>query len=78
MPGVEEVPRAVVVLVVDGREVPLGAVGRATRCDLALVDRLLRMRLAAARLGWFLALREVDAVLQELLDLVGVSACLGV
>jgi hypothetical protein len=63
-----------VVLVEDGIEV-MGRVD-ARAPDLALVDRLLRLRLAAGRRGWVLLLRDVPAALRELLVLVGVDELL--
>lgn len=47
-------------------------------CDLALVQRLLWLRLRAQRMGWRLHLEDVDDELAALLDLVGVGDCLGV
>jgi hypothetical protein len=64
-------PRAVVALVVDERVLALGSIDRSTPCDLLLVDRILRLGLAATRLGWSLRLTRVDGDLRELLDLVG-------
>ncbi len=52
----------------------VGVVGVDEPCDLALVDRLLRLRLAAARRGALLELRDVDPELTHLLQLVGVAA----
>lgn len=68
-------PRALVVLVVGDREVPLRRVGPATRCDLGLVDDLLRLRLAAMRSGWSIKLTHVHPNLRELFDLVGLGDC---
>ena len=48
-------PRAVVVLLRDGREVLLGPVHAPDRCDLGFVDGLLRVQLAARRFGWSIA-----------------------
>lgn len=61
------------VLVHAGREVVLGPVGRTDRCDLGLVDDLLRLRLAAKHLGWSIRITEVRADLRELFDLVGLT-----
>jgi hypothetical protein len=66
-------PRAVVVLVQDGREVILGSVDGATRCDLGLVEDLLRLQLLAQRFGWSIRITEVRADLRELFDLVGLT-----
>ncbi len=74
MAGADEGPRAVVVLVQDGREVVLGSIGDAIRCDLALVDELLKLLLITRRLGWTIRI-EVRSELRELFDLVGVTEC---
>jgi hypothetical protein len=66
-----DAPRAVVVLMQGQREVVLGTVDRATRCDLGLVDDLLRLQLIARRLGWSIRITEVRADLRELFELVG-------
>lgn len=70
-------PRAVLVLVVGGREVTLGPVGAARRPDLDLVDDLLRLRLAAGRAGASLRLVEVNPHLRALVELVGAADRLG-
>jgi hypothetical protein len=70
-------PRAVVVAVVGDRELPIGIIHRATRCDLTLIDDLARLRLVAARLGWTIRLTQVDRDLGELVELVGLGECLG-
>ena len=46
--------------------------------DLAAVDALARLQLAARRLGCSIRLRETRAELVELLDLVGLRGCLEV
>ena len=69
----EHVPRAVVVLQQDGHDVVLGSIDRAGRCDLGLVDDLLRLQLAAGRLGWSLRITQVRADLRELFELVGLA-----
>ena len=66
-------PRAVVVLRRDDGEVLLGPVFGAERCDLAFVDDLLRVHLAARRFGWEIRLRCVREDLRELLDLAGLT-----
>jgi hypothetical protein len=43
------------------------------RPDLALVDELARLHLAAKQLGWTLSVREPTGELADLLDLVGLS-----
>jgi hypothetical protein len=68
--------RAEVVLVTSGRDVPLGDIRPTVRCDLALVDALARMQLAAGRMGWRIRLVDVDADLAELMELVGLSEVL--
>jgi hypothetical protein len=64
---------AIVVLQQGGRRVDLGAIDRPERCDLGLVDDLLRLQVAAARFGWRLRVTEVRADLRELFDLVGLA-----
>ena len=77
MPDTDDSPRAVVVLVVAGREIALAVVDRAARCDLELVDDLLRLQLAVARRGWSIRLRDVDRDIRELVELVGLAEYLG-
>ena len=69
----EQAPRAVVVLQQDGHDVVLGSVDRADRCDLGLVDDLLRLQLAAERFGWSLRITQVRADLRERFELVGLA-----
>lgn len=59
------------------QELDLGPVDPAARCDLALVDDLLRLRLGALRLGWRLEVRDQAADLRDLLAFVGVADLLG-
>jgi hypothetical protein len=66
-------PTAVVVLRRDGGEVLLGPVYASERCDLALVDDLLRVQLAARRFGWCIRLRHVHEDLRELIELAGLT-----
>jgi hypothetical protein len=73
MAGADEGQRAVVVLVQDGREVVLGSIGSAIRCDLALVDELLKLQLITKRLGWTIRIIDVRSELRELFDLVGLT-----
>ncbi len=75
MAGADEGQRAVVVLVQDGREIVLGSIGDTIRCDLALVDELLKLLLITRRLGWTIRI-EVRSELRELFNLVGVTECL--
>ena len=76
MAGADKGQRAVVVLVQDGREVVLGSIDDTIRCDLALVDELLRLKLVTQRLGWTIRIVEVRSELRELFDLVGLTECL--
>jgi hypothetical protein len=64
---------AVVVLRRDGGEVLLGPVYASEGCDLALVEDLLRVQLAARRFGWCIRLRQVREDLHELIDLAGLT-----
>jgi hypothetical protein len=66
-------PRAVVLLVYGDREVQLGGVDGGGRCDLGLVDDLLRVKLMAQRLGWDVRIAEVRPDLRELFELVGLA-----
>jgi anti-anti-sigma regulatory factor len=75
MAGADEGQRAVVVLVEDGREVVLGSIGDTIRCDLALVDELLKLQLITKRLGWTIRIVDVRPELRELFDLVGLTEC---
>jgi hypothetical protein len=70
MTGASE-PRAVVVLRQGGRDVVLGEVDRSLRCDLGLVEDLLRLQVLARRFGWSIAITEVRPDLRELFELVG-------
>ena len=76
MPDTDEPPRAVVVLVAGDQQIPLGAIGYTTVCDLVLLDDLLRLRMAIARRGWSMRLTQVDRETRELLELVGLVECL--
>lgn len=60
--------------VVGSTEVPVARISAAERCDLALVEDILRLRLVAGRLGWSIELRDVDDHLAELVRLVGLPA----
>jgi hypothetical protein len=70
MTGASE-PRAVVVLRQAAGDVVLGAVDRSVRCDLGLVEDLLRLQVVARRFGWSIAITEVRPDLRELFELVG-------
>ena len=54
-------------------EVILGPVYDSDRGDLALVDDLLRVQLAARRFGWCIRLRQVRQDLREVIELAGLS-----
>jgi ABC-type transporter Mla MlaB component len=73
----EPPPWAVIALVVDDDEVPLGQLGRDTPCDLTTLDHLLRLTLAARRLGVSIRVTAVHRDLRELVELIGVSDQLG-
>ena len=62
-----------VVLHRDDGEVVLGPVYGPAVSDLALVDDLLRVQLAARRFGWCIELRQVRDDLRELIELTGLS-----
>jgi hypothetical protein len=65
--------RVTVVMVVDsGSEVVVGHLD-ARRPDLALVDALVRLQLAACRRGWLMDLRDLPEDLRGLLELVGLA-----
>jgi hypothetical protein len=76
MAGADKGQRAVVVLVQDGRKVVLGSIDDTIRCDLALVDELLKLKLVTQRLGWRIRIVDVRSDLRELFDLVGLTECL--
>lgn len=69
--------RAVVVLVRGGVEVTRWPLSYPNRADLAVVDRLARLQLAAHRVGLHVQLRDAIAELLLLLDLVGLRQVLG-
>jgi hypothetical protein len=77
MPCTDDHPRAVVVLVIGDHEVPLAIVDRTTRCDLALVDEILRLQIVVGRRGWSIRLTAVDDDLRTLIELAGVSDRVG-
>jgi hypothetical protein len=54
-------------------EIVVGPVDGEARCDLALVDHLLRLQLDAQRWGWTLRIRDARPELRELFDLVGLT-----
>jgi hypothetical protein len=59
---------------VGSSEVTVATISAAERCDLALVQSILRLRLVGKRLGWSIQLRDVDDHLAELVQLVGLPA----
>src|SRR5689334_19637310 len=65
--------RATILLVSDTFAMAIGRVDRTTALDLSLIERLLRLRLAALRRGWSVRLENVDAKLAALVELVGVA-----
>ena len=67
------VTRAEVLLVRDGRAVPVGRLAQGHACDLDLVDRLVRIQLAARRRGGRIILRDVSQDLRELLVVAGLT-----
>lgn len=71
-----DVPHAVLVLVVEGHEVPLGVVGSDGPRGLHLVDAVSRLQLALRRCGAGIQLREVSPDLGELLELAGLAGVL--
>lgn len=77
MDTVDHPTRARLELAIAGDVVPLGVVDATGPCDLGVVDRILRLRLAAARLGAALRLTDVDDELRALIELVGVTDVLG-
>jgi ABC-type transporter Mla MlaB component len=62
-----------VVATSDGSRVIVVAVEGLERADLAVVDALARLQLAARRLGCSIRLRNANAELRALLDLVGLA-----
>jgi len=77
-PGVSDVaPRARVLLVQEGREVPFGAIDAGEPLDVALVDELCKLRLAAIRQGLVVRLVDVQLELHELLTFAGVAHLAG-
>lgn len=73
MAGADDHPRAVMVLTCDELELVVGPVERGVRCDLGLVDHLLRLQVEARRWGWTLHIREAGPDLRELFELVGLA-----
>jgi STAS domain len=71
VPPGDPMPR--VVLVRGDAEVASWAIPAGQNLDLAAVDRLARLQLAARRAGYSLRLRGAPSRLRELLDLAGLS-----
>jgi hypothetical protein len=71
-------PWAVIAVVVDDQAVPIGTVRAGAPCDIDIVDGLLRLCLAARRLGLSIRLTAVHRDLRELAELVGVTEQLGI
>ncbi len=69
--------RATIVLVRAGADVATWTFHAGARCDLAVVEALARLQLAARRFGGAIELRDVPAPLEELLDLVGLAELIG-
>jgi hypothetical protein len=72
-------PRARAVLVLETRhgERALGDVVQGSSCDLALVDRLLTLQLAARRFGMRVRLGEPDDDLRAFVEALGFGEVLG-
>ena len=66
-----------VVVVDDGTELVVGAMGPA-RPDLACVNRIARLQLAAGRCGWRVVVRDAHPALGGLLELCGLGGLVGV
>jgi len=77
MPTTSGDPRALVAVVVDGHDLPLGGIDSTTRCDMTLVHGIARLQLEATRLGWTIRLTCVEAELGGLIELAGLAKPLG-
>ncbi|MGH3549838.1 MAG: hypothetical protein ACRDQU_17360 [Pseudonocardiaceae bacterium] len=66
----------VVVLVHGGVELASWPLGRTSRPDLAVVEELARLQLAARRLGCSIQLRDTCTELRELLVMLGLNEVL--
>ena len=69
----EEVTRAVVVLVEHGREIAAWPLLGFRRTDLAVVDDLARLALSAKRLGCTIRVRDACPELRAMLQLAGLE-----
>jgi hypothetical protein len=65
---------AEVILIQDGREVPLARLDLERGCTLSLIDELARAQLMARAHGWSIVLEGAVPPLVELIDLAGLSA----
>jgi hypothetical protein len=77
MTGFDDAPRARIVLVREACEVPFGVIDADVPCDMALVDELCRLRLAAMRQGLIVRLIDAQDELRQLLQFVGVAHLAG-
>ncbi len=75
MASTGEQSSAVVLVLAGGAEVPIWR-GDPPQADLAVVDSLARLQLAARRRGWRIRLQNPDQPLRQLLELVGLGALL--
>jgi hypothetical protein len=66
-------PAAIVALCRDDAEVASWPLARSSPADLAVVDELARLLLAARRMGYSIRLRDACTGFLELLDLVGLK-----
>ena len=73
MAGAEDGPRAVVELVQGERSIVVGVVRAGARGDVEVLDDLLKLQLAAGRLGWRVRISECRRELRELVDLLGMA-----
>jgi len=69
--------RAVVVIGVAGREFALPVNDATSDGDLGLIDAVLRLYLVGTRRGWSVRLAYVDDELRALVELLGLTQCLG-
>lgn len=64
---------AEVILIQDGREVPLARLDHERGCTWSLIDELARAQLVARAHGWSIVLEGAVPSLVELIDLAGLS-----
>jgi hypothetical protein len=72
-----DIPTTVVIVHDDGTELAAGRVDTRTP-DLALVDSLARLQLAARRHGWAIRVKDASEELCALLEFVGLAGVLAV